>query len=157
MQNNYYVIVNPVIDISVRDLCCKPYLSHSKGCMNWNKKSDCPPSAPIINTVMDLTKPIYVIYNRFEFDLHVKSMQEKHPRWSDRQLKCCLYWQPKARKELRKKIELFLEEHPECKVIMCPEAQGVNLTATMKSIGIELEWPPEKFAYQIALAGMAKN
>ena len=47
----------------------------------------------------------------------------------------------------------FLYEHPGETVIKCPEAQGVNLTETMKNAGIELEWPPENVAYQIVLVG----
>jgi hypothetical protein len=35
----------------------------------------------------------------------------------------------------------------------CPEALGLNVTATMRMIGIDLEWPPREFTYQVALAG----
>ena len=35
----------------------------------------------------------------------------------------------------------------------CPEGAGVNITTTMKSIGIDLEWPPKRYAYQVVLAG----
>jgi len=38
-----------------------------------------------------------------------------------------------------------------------PEAMGVNVTETMKRVGIELEWPPVNVAYQIALAGIFKK
>jgi hypothetical protein len=31
---------------------------------------------------------------------------------------------------------------------------GVNVTATLKDAGIELEWPPKKFVRQVALAGV---
>jgi len=82
-------------------------------------------------------------------------MKENHPGWSDRQAYCCLYWQPRARKQLRAKIEGFLRIHPGLKIITCPEAQGVNVTATMKLIGIELEWPPREIAYQVVVAGKA--
>jgi hypothetical protein len=34
---------------------------------------------------------------------------------------------------------------------MCPEAMGVNVTATMKEIGIQLEWPPKRWAHQVAM------
>jgi hypothetical protein len=30
----------------------------------------------------------------------------------------------------------------------------VNITETMESVGIVLEWPPENLTYQVALAGM---
>jgi len=37
------------------------------------------------------------------------------------------------------------------------EANGVNVTATMKKIGIELEWPPREYAYQVAVLGRKKR
>ena len=80
-------------------------------------------------------------------------MRAKHPDWSERQLACCLYWQGTARKQLRELTDKFIEIHPECIIIPVPEAMGVNVTATMKSIGHELEWPPRTVAYQVALAG----
>lgn len=84
---------------------------------------------------------------------HVEKLREKHPLWSYRKLACCLYWQGKARKQLREIVDLFLNENPGYKVIYTPEACGVNVTATMESIGINLEWPPDKTTYQVAIAG----
>lgn len=84
-------------------------------------------------------------------------MKEKHPEWSERQLKCCLYWQPGARKKLKQNIVDFLKIFNEYSVTACPEAMGVDITSTMKSAGITLEWPPEKYTYQIAMAGKKKN
>ena len=34
-----------------------------------------------------------------------------------------------------------------------PEAGGVDVTATMKKIGVNLEWPPEHMVYLVALVG----
>ena len=39
----------------------------------------------------------------------------------------------------------------------CPEAMGLDVTATMKSIGVVLEWPPRELAVQVALAGTLKR
>ncbi len=77
--------------------------------------------------------------------------------WSERQLACCLYWQGTARKALRELLRWFLHRSGKglC-VIACPEAAGVNITATMKSIGVELEWPPRTVTYQVVLAGTPK-
>jgi hypothetical protein len=77
----------------------------------------------------------------------------KHPDWTDYQKRCVLYWQGTARSQLKKEILKFEKDHPECVVSTGPEAMGVNLTETMKKIGIELEWPPTKYAYQIAIGG----
>ena len=73
-----------------------------------------------------------------------------------RQLECCLYWQGTARKQLRQEITEFRKHHPAFKaykVVERPEAMGLNVTATMASIGHELEWPPHHWVYKVAFAG----
>jgi hypothetical protein len=107
--------------------------------------------------VLDLSAPVYAIWNRFDLAAHVARMRARHPGWTDRQLRCCRYWQPGARRELRGRIREFLEGHRGWAVVACPEACGVNVTATMESIGIMLEWPPIRFAYQVALAGLGAD
>jgi predicted metal-binding protein len=152
-----FVEVKPIVDVKIRELCFRPYPGHRNGCPNFNKRSTCPPQAPLIFDVLDLNEKVYAIYNVFDLGSHVERMKNIHPSWSDRQLKCCLYWQQKARKELRTKIIEFLKEFPNYSVVGTPEAQGVNLTETMKNVGIILEWPPEKLTYQIVLAGIRKG
>jgi len=152
------VQVVPVIDKSMRVLCKLAYPNHPKGCPNWNKKDTCPPKAPLLESVIILSEPVYLAYNAFDFGGHVKRMKDKHPNWSDRQTECCLYWQGTARKQLRQRVESFLADfpYPQClEVLYCPEACGVNITATMQSIGITMEWPPKTVAYQVALIGKA--
>ena len=84
-------------------------------------------------------------------------MQQRHLDWTQRQLECCLYWQGKARKELKKEIALFKCAHPEFDIYTCPEATGINITETMKKVGILLEWPPVNFTYQISLAAIKND
>ena len=87
-------------------------------------------------------------------------MYDKHQNWSLRQAECCLYWQPKARKQLREKIKDFLRQRKdrnELKIVDCPEGCGVNVTETMKQLNIELEWPPKIYAYQVVLIGHKKE
>ena len=148
-----YQQVNPVINYSVRGLCTKSYYNHKKGCPNFNKKDGCPPQAMFFDKYYDLSNPVYVIWNKFDLGAHVEKLRSKYPDWSEHQLSCCLYWQPKARGVLKENIKEFLREVPGQKMTSCPEAMGVNITETMKSIGIELEWPPKKFTYQVAMAG----
>lgn len=148
------VSVIPVIDYSVRKLCTKPYHGHPKGCPNFNKKPSCPPLAPYFDQVYDLTKPIFAICNVFDFKGHVEKMRAKHSNWSERQLRCVLYWQNSARKQLKRHIIEFLRQHRGYRVEPCPEAMGVNVTETMKNAGVILEWPPENVVYQIALVGV---
>jgi hypothetical protein len=111
----------------------------------------------MLDEIISLDHFVYCIYNKFNFGAHVHKMRGKHPDWSQRQLECCLYWQGTARKRLKEEIRLFSLVNPEYTVIMCPEACGVNITATMAKLGIHLEWPPVNWTYQVALAGMPKE
>ena len=118
-------IVKPVVQPEMRKLCRHPYPNHPKGCPNFNKKDGCPPSIPLIDKTMDLNREVYAVWNEYPFGEHVEKMRKKHPDWSGRQLACCLYWQGTARKALCNELVTH----------------------------IELEWPPEKTAYQIVLVG----
>lgn len=152
--------MKPVVDKAMRGLCRRKYPNHPRGCPNFAKKAGCPPQAPMIWDTIDLEQPVYAIWNAFPIGDHMQTMGCRHPEWTERQKANCLYWQPKARKQLRGIIGEFLISMGgprEWRVIGCPEAQGVNLTATMKSIGIELEWPPRNLAYQIVIAGRRKG
>lgn len=152
-----WLIVDPVVDLSVRFLCLQRYPGHRRGCPNYEKKEGCPPECRTIGQIIDLQRTVYVIWNLFDFAGHCQRMRDKHPRWSKRQIECCLYWQPKARKELKCEVKEFLSDfsffrHKKV-VVWNPEGAGVNVTETMKNIGIELEWPPVTKTYQIVLAG----
>jgi len=149
--------VVPVIGRGVLALCRKPYYGHPRGCPNWGKRPTCPPQAPLLADLLDLDLPVHCIYNAYDLARHVAKMKKKHPDWSDRQLKCCLYWQGTARAALRKKVDVFLVDHPGLIVVNVPEACGVDVTATMASLGIALEWPPVSVAYQVALVGTPKR
>jgi len=143
-----------IIDPKVRGLCVKPYPNHKKGCPNYAKKKGCPPMCPVISETLDLSQPVYAIWNTFPIGEHVERMKAKHPDWTERQLYCCLYWQPKARKQLRQLVDEFcFAMRQSFTIVACPEAQGVNLTETMKGVGVELEWPPRINARQIVIAG----
>ena len=148
-----FSLVKPVIDFSVRLLCYRAYPGHKRGCPNYDKRDSCPPKCLKIHQVINLEKSIYIIWNKFTFWKHRMRMKGLHPEWSDRQTKCCLYWQPKARQQLQNEIYKFRQKHPNYKVVKVPEATGVNVTKTMKTIGIKLEWPPVNFTYQVAIAG----
>lgn len=146
--------VHPVIDYSVRGICVRPYPGHPKGCPCFKKKDGCPPGAPKFDEYFDVGQPIFAIVNRFDLGSHRERMRTAHPQWSERQLVNCLYWQAGARKQLRLKIEAFLRDHPNYEANIYPEAMGVNITKTLKHAGLILEWPPDRYAHQIALAGI---
>ena len=140
-----------------QNLCRARYHNHPKGCPNYGVREDCPPGVPPIYDQINPHCPIIAVYNEFDFGTHRRKMKKKHPEWSERQLRCCLYWQQTARKFLKKEIKKFLKTHPDFFIVKNPEAAGVNLTETMKKVGIFLEWPPEEKTFQIVLAGKKVN
>lgn len=148
-----FPVVVPVIDFHMRNLCTKAYPNHPKGCPNFGKRLTCPPQAPLFEDIIDMDCPVFAIFNIFPFGEHVERMRKKHKEWSKRQLECCLYWQGTARKQLRAKIDAFKKVRPADLILQTPEANGVNITATMFAIGAKLEWPPKTATYQVALAG----
>jgi hypothetical protein len=112
----------------------------------------------MVGDVLDLSQPTFVIWNQFDMASHIDRMLAKHPDWSARQLRCCYYWQNGARKKLAQEMAFFAgAQHPKHYFLStCPEAMGVNVSATMLALGITLEWPPAHWAYQVAIAGMKK-
>ncbi len=141
--------VVPVIDISVRDLCKRPYPGHPKGCPNYGKKPTCPPAAPLWEeTCKGAT---WLFWKRFNLAEHRERLRKIHPNWSMRQLNCCLYWQKGARKPLEQHIERW--NFSGFFKTMCPEAMGINVSETMKQVGVILEWPPKEWTYQVAMGG----
>ena len=155
--------VKVVIDPTVRELCCRAYYGHPDGCPNFNKRAGCPPQAPMLNEVLDLAKPIWAVWAEFDLSAHRERMIEKHPKWSKRQLNCCLYWQGSVLKDLRCKVanfctmRLLYKLNEGLEVLYCPEAMGVNVTATLESVGVKLEWPPEKIVRKVALVGSPRG
>jgi hypothetical protein len=136
-----------------------PYPGHPNGCPNFGKRAECPPKAPHIETILDLAKPIDAVWVRFNLAEHAARLRAKHPNWSERQTRCCLYWQPLVRKQLRAAIAEHALAHglpTDLIALAIPEACGVDLTRTMAQIGIHLEWPPIEWVYKIAIVGTAQ-
>lgn len=150
--------VVPILDMSVREICTHPYKNHPRGCPNFGKRRSCPPRVALFTDFVHEEDPVYVVWNRFDIGSHYRSMKEKHPDWTDSQLYCCLYWQPRARKQLKVAVEELLVTLGSAYFpLYCPEAMGVNVTETMKQVGVVLEWPPVNWAYQVALVVIPKR
>ncbi len=120
--------------------CALSYPGHKKGCPNLGVKIGCPPSFRYQYVKNQVVRAVYI-----EFDLgeHVAHMKRLHPDWSERQLRCCLYWQPKARKMLRAEIGGAAAD-------FSPEASGVDVTTTMQRVGVTLDWPPKNRVVLVA-------
>lgn len=119
--------------------CKIPYPGHPKGCPNFGKGKHCPPNTPYITEVVDFNYPIYFVYHEFDLASHIKKMRQKHPNWSERQLRCVLYWQRGAKNRHREIMATVANQlkcdftHP------FPNAIGVNVYVTCKKVGIPLE------------------
>jgi len=147
--------VNPIIQNHIQGLCKLRYKSHPNGCPNYSIKKGCPPCL-LYDEVYNLSHDVYAIIYEFDLASHVSKLKLKHPNWSDRQLKCCLYWQGTARKELKKLCDDFIKEYPNYEVNNVPEALGVNVTRTMSEVGVKLEWMPKNIVRKIAFAAIRK-
>ena len=154
------LIKDIVIDSSVRGLCSRPYPNHPKGCPNFGKRITCPPRCPNFHDYYDISKGFWIVWIEFDFAAHRRRMKKKHPNWSQRQKECCLYWQGTANKMLREAVadvEYYLKGTGNWKTTYCPEAMGVNVTATMKNLDVELEWPPQNIVRKVAIIGTIGN
>lgn len=163
-------------DKRIQSWCLLPYPKHPHGCPNRGherslngirkdlRKSvlrECPPNLPMIDDILDFSKPIHVIYNQYAVGKDAEERRLNCPKlktpaeWYNFR-----YWQNRARAELYSEIARFLDKNPSKMVDLCPEAHGVNLTSLMDIISVELKWrawPPEHSldnkVYQIALGG----
>lgn len=153
------VLVKPVVDLRVRGMCALPYEGHPRGCPNFGCSSRCPPASPLLYDAFDERGPHYAVYSSFPLGEHVERMRASHPSWSERQLRCVLYWQGTARKRLRAEVVAFRAAHPEVewRVEETPEAMGLHVFETMRKAGVTLPWPPADIAIHVALAGPARR
>lgn len=131
--------------------CTLPYPDHKDGCPNFGKRADCPPFAPYF---LDAYKPeVRIAFMRFDFEEYLKRKREIHPDWTERALVNPRHFQGHIVSKFKEFVR-FQTETPEYKnyqAIYSPEAMGVNVHLTVRGAGVELEWPPRKEMYRIAL------
>lgn len=145
-----------VIDYRAREWCKLPYPDHPKGCPNYGKKSGCPPQASLVENYFDMGKDHYFVAVKFDLFSHISRMKEKHPLWSERQAKCCLYWQSTVNKQLRQECQFFTEQYG-LTHNLCPEAMGVNVIKTCQTAGLPIKARPVGVVYKVAMLGYLKG
>lgn len=133
-----YKVRRLVISHKAGDWCRLPYPNHKNGCPNYGKADRCPPKAPMVQTVFDISKPLYLVHSEFDLKSHVGRMQSSHPEWSDRQCRCVLYWQPHSRKQLKDRVRMARFVLGTNIETSCPEGMGVNVYATARLSGLYL-------------------
>ena len=128
--------LEPYVSAEPQEWCRWPYRANRKGCPNFGEKPGCPPRG-----IIERFDTSYILLvHQFDLGAHAARMREKHPQWSDRQCRCLLYWQPRARKQFRKWVERTTS--PAHIIIWNPEAHGVNLFRLCAALDVPLQWPP---------------
>lgn len=136
--------------------CTLPYPGHPNGCPWYGKRVECPPFAPYF---LDLYKPkVYIAFMRFDFRQYLDTKSYLHPGWTERALRNPRHFQEHLRWGLKNFVNSKLTE-PDFENFPAeynPEAMGVNIYLTARHAGIELEWPPRKNMYRVALLAQPK-
>ena len=124
----------------VSDWCGLPYPGHPKGCPNYcSGKAKCPPVAPYITEIMDLDRPVYLVYSEFNLAAHMAKMKKRHPHWTERQQRNVLYWQSRSKKQMKERAAEAVRILGADTICTMGEAAGVNLYATCRLSGLKLE------------------
>jgi len=142
-----------VIDLRARDWCKLPYPNHLRGCPNYGKKAGCPPKAPLFESFVE--SPFTLVAVGFNLAEWTKKMKDKHPNWSDRQTRCCLYWQGKVRKVLREECNRIASDDE--LILYNPEAMGVHVFKTCELVDVKLERNPQNIVWKVAIIGKDRN
>ena len=135
--------------------CTLPYPNHKNGCPKFGKSKNCPPFAPYF---LDLYKPeVYLAFMRFNFGEYLEIKRELHPDWTERALVNPWHFQGHLKSRLKDfvKSQLDKPDFENFTAIYGAEEMGVNMHLTARMAGIELEWPPRKNMYRIALLTQA--
>lgn len=160
--------------------CLLPYRNHAKGCPNYGTHREirgfrkdlksriireCPPVKYLMNDIIDFSKPVSLVYNIYELGKDAEQRRINHPNlktpgdWYNLR-----YWQGRARSQLNREVEKYLDANEGTVIDLSPEAHGVNLTILMQKLGQKIEfgaWPPKhslkNVRYQIALGGYPKK
>lgn len=119
--------------------CQLPYLNHPKGCPKYNKDKKCPTLTPSTNEYFDLSKPLYFVHSKFDYEGHVRKMKKDHPDWSDLQCQCVLYWQGTSRRQMKERRIYAMQILDVNQYAVCPEGMGVNIYVTARLSGLKLD------------------
>lgn len=124
----------------VKTWCGLPYPGHPRGCPNYGgTRPHCPHNSPYITEVLDLKKPVYLVFSEFDLAAHVEVMRAKHFDWTDRQLRNVLYWQRRSKKQAMIRAVEIARIVGANKLIPMGESYGVQLYKTCAHVGLKLE------------------
>jgi len=128
--------------------CCLEYPNHKKGCPNFPK---CISERPDFLSLPN--KKWIAVTEEFDLKEHAIKMKEKHPHWTERQCRNVLYWQNGVRSRLRKKTRKIYHPLRGDILLDIPEANGVNVFATMAKHGVFLKSNPD-YVTKVMIVGV---
>jgi len=134
-----YPVKELVYHPRVRGWCKLRYPNHPKGCPNYGKHLGCPPQCAYVTQIFEMKAVFYLVHSEFDLASHVERMREKHPYWTERQLRNVLYWQGRSKKQLKQRVE-EAQNLLGCDTYHTyPEAAGVHMYVTCIKSGLRLE------------------
>ena len=160
LLSTWFTVLETIIHSpKVPPLCGLPYPNHPKGCPNYNtNRGDCPPNAPYITDLLDLSRPVFMVWSEFDLAKHVEDMRKKYNDWTERQLRNVLYWQSRSKRQLESRARKLMILTGCDTVTYKPEANGVNVYVTASKTGLKLEKIKHlKTCHHIALIGYSPN
>lgn len=123
----------------VPEWCKMRYPGHPKGCPMYGTRDKCPPAALYVTDIFDINRGMFLVYSEFDVAAQEAKMKKKHPDWSRRQLRNCLYWQGKSRKQLIDRVNMAMDTLDTNVYTLMPHASGVNVYSTCRVSGLILE------------------
>lgn len=139
-QKRYIIKLNRlIITEKTGDWCQIPYEGHPKGCPKYGEDKWCPPHALKVDEYFDLSKPFYFVHSEFDLEADIERRRKMTPGQTERQYRCVLYWQGSSRKQMKERAKAAMWTLGLNTITTCPEGMGVNVYATARKNGLNLE------------------
>lgn len=156
----WIILCKDLVMTNTKRFCFMKYPGHPHGCPCAHGRcwGDGKAQIPLTESI-DVSRPIYIVFNEFNLEEHARSMKLKHPHWSDRQCRNLLYWQNTSIAGLKIRIkEAKKVIHPVPEIQSTGEGYGVNVYATCLRSGLKLDRIKDmKICRHLAIMGYRKK
>lgn len=136
----------------IKHLCQLPYPKHPNGCPNYNKNLLCPPYSPYLKLTLKKYEYFKLFLAHFDFIRYEVQMKVEHPKWTQGQITCILYYQNWVKSHFYEHVLLYVSRNS--LILGCGsgfgdkmysmESVGINVFQTLKNINFSLEIKPIK-------------
>lgn len=151
-----FVLLGPVEPVMLRSrkrACCARYPGHADGCPKYGRYPDCPPDAPWFTRRYGGGVRIAAV--AFDFAGFIAWRRSLRPDWTEKALRNPRHWQGHLAAALNGYLAgVKLAEDED--IILNPEAQGIDVTATCEAAGLVLQWPPRDRVCRVAMIARRK-